>query len=57
MCILSAYTRKMIEASAKKCEYFDFLEFIISCEEMGMSKAEPEIFRLVAEKMGLSIDD
>lgn len=57
MCILSASTHKMIEASAKKCEYFDFLEFIISCEEMGMSKAEPEIFRLVAEKMGLSIED
>lgn len=57
MCVLSASTHKMIEASAKKCGYFDLMEFVISCEDLGMSKSQPEIFRIVAEKLGLSVED
>ena len=57
MCVLSASTHKMIEASAKKCGYFDLMEFVMSCEDIGMSKSQPEIFRIVAEKMGLPIED
>lgn len=57
MCVLSASTHKMIEASAKKCGYFDYMEFIMSCEELGMSKSEPEIFKIVAKKLGLSVED
>lgn len=57
MCVLSASTQKMIEASAKRWGYFDLMEFVLSCEEIGISKSNPEIFRIVAEKMGLSIED
>lgn len=57
MCVLSASTHRMIEASAKKCGYFDLMEFVMSCEDMGMSKSNPELFRIVAEKMGLSVED
>lgn len=57
MCVLSASTHRMIEASAKKCGYFDLMEFVMSCEEIGISKSNPEIFKLVAEKMGLSVED
>lgn len=57
MCVLSASTHKMIETSAKKCGYFDYMEFIMSCEELEMSKSEPEIFKLVADKLGLSVED
>lgn len=57
MCVLSASTHKMIEASAKKCGYFDLMEFVFSCEDLNMSKSEPEIFKIVAEKMGLSVED
>ena len=57
MCVLSASTHKMIETSAKKCGYFDYMEFIMSCEELEMSKSEPEIFKLVADKVGLSVED
>ena len=57
MCVLSASTHKMIEASAKRCGYFDCMEFIMSCEDLGMSKSNPELFRLVAKKMELSVED
>lgn len=57
MCVLSASTHRMIEASAKKCGYFDLMEFIMSCEDLGMSKSQPEIFEIVAEKMGLKVED
>lgn len=57
MCVLSASTHKMIETSAKKCGYFDYMEFIMSCEELEISKSEPEIFKLVADKLGLSVED
>lgn len=57
MCVLSASTHKMIEASSKKCGYYDYMEFIMSCEDLGISKSNPEIFRLVAEKLGLSVED
>ncbi len=57
MCVFSASTPRMIEASAKKWGYFDLMEFIVSCEEIGISKSNPEVFKIVAEKMGLSIED
>ena len=57
MCVLSASTHKMIEASAKKCGYIDYMEFILSCEDLGMSKSDPGIFRLVAEKLGAELAD
>lgn len=57
MCVFSASTHRMIEASAKKWGYFDLVEFVISCEEIGISKSNPEVFKIVAEKMGLQIED
>lgn len=57
MCVLSASTHKMIETSAKKCGYFELMEFVLSCEELGISKSQPQIFGIVAEKMGLSLKD
>lgn len=57
MCVFSASTQRMIEAFAKKSGFFDLMEFVLSCEEIGISKSNPESFKIAAEKMGLSIED
>lgn len=57
MCVLSASARIMIETSAKKCGFDKLIEFIIPCDETGMSKSEPEIFKYTAEKLGIPIED
>lgn len=57
MCVLSASAKPMIETSAKKCGFDELIEFAISCDEIGMSKSEPEIFKYTAEKLGIPIED
>ncbi len=57
MCVLSASVYKMIETSAKKCGYYDLIEFIISCDELGITKSETEIFKFAADKLGIPIED
>ncbi len=57
MCVLSASTHKMIEASARHCGYFEYMKFVMSCEEVGASKSEPSTFIKVAEKLGVPIED
>ena len=49
MCILSASTGTMIEASAKRCGFGRYMEFIQPCENLGKPKSDPETYLIIAE--------
>lgn len=57
MCILSASTQSMIEASAEHCGYGEYMEFVVSCENMGKPKSDPDTYLMTAEKLGVPIED
>lgn len=57
MCILSASTGTMIEASAKRCGFGRYMEFIQPCENLGKPKSDPETYLIIAEKLGVAIED
>ena len=57
MCILSASTQSMIEASAKHCGYDKYMEFVMSCEDVGKPKSAPDTYLITAEKLGVPIED
>ncbi len=57
MCVLSASTQKMIDACIKSKGVMEYLEFALASENLGMTKNQPEIFEVVANKMGLNVDD
>lgn len=57
MCILSASTPKMITACAESKGLMEYLEFATACESLNLTKNQPEIFDVIAEKMGLKTKD
>ena len=57
MCVLSASTQSMIEASAERCGYGKYMEFVTSCENAGKPKSNPETYLLTAQRLGVPIED
>lgn len=57
MCVLSASTQKMIDACIKSKGVMEYLEFALASDTLNLSKNQPEIFGVVADKMGLNVED
>ncbi|MGL6173138.1 MAG: HAD family hydrolase [Cellulosilyticaceae bacterium] len=51
MCILTASERVNVEAILKRCGILDKFECILTCTELGLSKASPEIFKTAARQL------
>ena len=57
MCVLSASTQKMINACIESKGVMDYIEFAIASETLNMAKSQPEIFKIIADKMGLRVEE
>lgn len=57
MCVLTATARKMGLPCLERLGLMDYFEFYACCDELGMSKANPEIFRKVASALGFDISE
>ena len=55
MCVASATPHHLIEKCLKRLGVFDYFEFMISCETIGIGKTKPDIYLLAAEKLGAEL--
>ena len=54
MCVLTASPREMITPCLARNEMTDYFAFTRSCDEMGLSKAQPQIYQATADLLGLT---
>lgn len=52
MCVLTASPREMITPCLARNEMTDYFVFTRSCDEMGLSKAQTQIYQATAELLG-----
>lgn len=52
MCAATSNSRELAEGVLKNNGIYSFLEFIITSDEAGSSKADPKIFNMCAERLG-----
>ena len=52
MCVATASDRELARQVLGKLGVLDYLEFVITCEELGTDKNHPEIFLEAARRMG-----
>ena len=57
MCILTASAREYSIPCLERLGILDYFEFFMSCDEAGLPKTNPEIFKKMAEKLGASIEE
>ncbi len=57
MCILTASPREMITPCLLRNHMTDYFVFTRSCDEMGLSKAQTEIYQETAALLGLGVSD
>lgn len=55
--ILTASPHVTLDACLKRLEIGDCFEFVWSCEDFGTTKADPEIYRMAAKKLGVPTED
>ncbi|MGL5972378.1 MAG: HAD family hydrolase [Oscillospiraceae bacterium] len=53
MCIATACTKDLAEGICKRLKIYDFMEFLITVEEIGVNKDKPDIFLYCSEKYNL----
>ena len=51
MCIATATPLKLAKAALERNEIIDYFSFVISCDEVGVGKNNPDIFILAANKL------
>ncbi|MDD2396808.1 MAG: HAD family phosphatase [Tissierellia bacterium] len=51
MCIVTATPLKLAKAALERNEIIDYFSFVISCDEVGVGKNNPDIFILAANKL------
>lgn len=56
MCVATNTARRLVEKVLKRLGLFEYFEFILPCEELGMSKSRPEIFFEAARRLGTPPD-
>lgn len=54
MCIATATPHDMAKTVCNRLGIMDYMDFLISCDEFGVTKSTPDVFLKCAEKMGLS---
>lgn len=53
MCVATANSASLTEQTLRRLGIFDCFSFIVTCDELGLSKNKPEFFIKTAERFGL----
>lgn len=57
MCVASATAEPLMEACLTRLGVRDYFRFILSCENIGVSKERPDIYHLAAKRLGAKPGD
>ena len=55
--VLTASPHITLDACLKRLELFDLFENVWSCEDFKTTKADPEIYRMAAERIGAKVEE
>lgn len=55
--VLTASPHAMLDPCLKRLGLYDLFENVWSCDDFGTTKADPEIYRMAAERIGASVDE
>jgi len=55
--VLTASPHSALDPCLKRLGIFDLFENVWSCEDFGTTKADPEIYRMAAERIGAPVED
>ena len=55
--VLTASPHKMLDPCLRRNGIYDLFTHVWSCEDFGTTKSDPDIYRRVAEKIGLDVAD
>ena len=55
--VLTASPHSMLDPCLKRIGVYDLFENVWSCDDFATTKADPEIYRMAAEKMGAEVGD
>lgn len=57
LCVLTASPHLYVDDCLKKHGIFDLFDFVWTVDDLKLTKAQPEIFALAAEKLGADVKD
>lgn len=55
--ILTASPHSVLDVCLKRLEIFDLFTSVWSCDDFGTTKADPQIYKMAAERIGKPIED
>ena len=55
--VLTASPHCTLDPCLKRLQVFDLFDNVWSCEDFGMNKANPEIYRLAAQRIGAAVEE
>ena len=55
--VLTASPHAMLDPCLKRLELYDLFDNVWSCDDFGTTKADPEIYRMAAGKIGADVGD
>ena len=55
--VLTASPHVTLDPCLKRLQMYDLFENVWSCEDFSTTKADPEIYKMAAERLGASIED
>lgn len=56
MCVATATDKTLVEAVLKRVGVLDFLEFVITCDEVGVGKENPAIYLKSVKDLGSTVE-
>ena len=56
VCVLTASPHKMVDPCLKRLGVYDLFDFVWSCDDFNTSKADPAIYHMAAERMGVPVE-
>ncbi len=57
MCIATASNKELVERALDRHGILSYFEFVLTCEEVGVGKDQPDIFIQAVQRLGLNIKD
>lgn len=57
MCIASNTGKELVEACLSRLEIKKYFDFLLSCEEIGVGKSQPDVYFEAARRMGVKPKD
>ncbi len=55
--VLTASPHITLDACLKRLDMFELFDNVWSCEDFDTTKADPQIYKMVADKLGVSVDE